>query len=43
MGAWQRAVAEPDHMLTAGELEQRVCADYRCMSEAHLSISEKVA
>jgi len=39
----KRAVAEPDRVLSADELEQRVCAYYRCTSEAHLSISEKVA
>lgn len=39
----KRAVAEPNRLLTADELEQRVCAYYGCASEAHLSISEKVA
>ena len=39
----KRAVAEPERMLSADELEQRVCAYYQCPSEAHLSISEKVA
>lgn len=39
----KRAVAEPARMLSADELEQRICAYYRCTSEAHLSISEKVA
>ena len=39
----KRAVAEPDSVLTADELEQRVYAYYSCTSEAHLSISEKVA
>ena len=39
----KRAVSESERVLSADELEQRVCAYYRCTSEAHLSISEKVA
>ncbi len=39
----KRAVAEPDRVLTAHELERRVCAYYQCATEAHLSIPEKVA
>ena len=38
----KRAVAEPERVLTAHELEARVCAYYHCAAEAHLSIPEKV-
>jgi transposase len=39
----KRAVAEPDRLLSADELEGRVCAYYRCPREAHLVMPEKVA
>ena len=39
----KRAVAEPDRMLSADELEARICAYYRCAREAHLVMPEKVA
>ena len=39
----KRAVSEPDRMLSADELEERVCAYYRCPREAHLVMPEKVA
>lgn len=39
----KRAVSEPERMLSAAELEERVCAYYRCDREAHLTMPEKVA
>ena len=39
----KRAVVEPDRVLTATELEARVCAYYGCQPEYHLVISEKAA
>ena len=39
----KRAVSESDRMLSADELEARVYAYYGCMSEAHLTMPEKVA
>ena len=39
----KRAVSEPDRMLSADELEARVCAYYGCPREAHLVMPEKVA
>ena len=39
----KRAVSEPDRMLSADELEGRVCAYYGCSREAHLVMPEKVA
>ena len=39
----KRAVSEPDRMLSADELEGRVCAYYGCAREAHLVMPEKVA
>jgi DDE superfamily endonuclease len=39
----KRAVAEPARMLSADELEQRVCTYYGCHREAHLTMPEKVA
>jgi len=39
----KRAVSEPEHMLSATELEERICAYYRCDREAHLTMPEKVA
>lgn len=39
----KRAVAEPDHLLSAAELESRVYAYYGCECEAHLVMPKKVA
>jgi DDE superfamily endonuclease len=39
----KRAVVEPNGLLTAMELAQRICAYYRCPYEAHLAIPEKVS
>jgi transposase len=39
----KRAVSEPDRLLSADEVEARVCAYYRCAREAHLIMPKKVA
>ena len=39
----KRAVSEPDHLLSAAELEARVCTYYACTVEAHLLMPQKVA
>ena len=39
----KRAVSEADRLLSADELEARVCAYYRCEREAHLVMPKKVA
>jgi hypothetical protein len=39
----KRNVAEPDRLLPAGELAERVCAYFGCPYEPHLSIPENVA
>ena len=39
----KRAVSEPDRLLSADELERRVCAYYGCPREPHLVMPEKVA
>jgi DDE superfamily endonuclease len=39
----KRAVAEPDRLLSAAELEARVYAYYGCEGEAHLVMPKKVA
>jgi transposase len=39
----KRAVSEPERLLTAAELERRVCAYYDCPHEAHLLMPQKVA
>jgi DDE superfamily endonuclease len=39
----QRKIVEPARLLTARELENRVCGALRCSHEAHLPISENVA
>ena len=39
----KRAVAEPDRLLCADELETRVCAYYGCERAAHLVMPKKVA
>lgn len=38
----KRAVVEPDRLLSAPELAERVCAHFGCPHEEHLSIPEKV-
>lgn len=39
----KRAVFEPNGLLTAKELAQRICAYYRCAYEAYLALPEKVS
>ena len=39
----QRKIVEPARLLTARELEDRVCEALHCSHEDHLAISEKVA
>lgn len=39
----KRAVMEPQHLLTADEIEQRVCAYYGCARELHLAIPKEAA
>jgi DDE superfamily endonuclease len=39
----KRAVADPDRLLSAAELEARVYAYYGCEGEAHLVMPKKVA
>jgi len=39
----KRAVSEPDRLLSADELEERVYAYYGCEGEAHLLMPKKVA
>jgi hypothetical protein len=39
----KRAVVEPDRLLPIPELEERVCAYYRCAHFPHLTITEQVA
>jgi DDE superfamily endonuclease len=39
----KRAVAEPDRLLAAQELAERVCAYFDCPYEAHLAIPEEAA
>jgi hypothetical protein len=41
----KRAVVEPDRLLTAQQLAERICAYYRCAYEPHVSLpdSEKVS
>ncbi len=39
----KRKVVEPDRLLSAKELADRVCAHFRCQHDRHLSIPEKVA
>jgi hypothetical protein len=36
-------VSEADRLLSADELETRVCAYYGCQREAHLVVPKKVA
>jgi len=39
----KRAVSEPDRLLSAAELEARVCTYDACTAEAHLLMPKKVA
>jgi hypothetical protein len=39
----KRAVVEPDRLLPITELEERVCAYYRCAQLPHLTITEEVS
>jgi hypothetical protein len=39
----KRAIVEPDGLLSAQQLAERVCSHFGCSYEAHLSIPEKVA
>jgi DDE superfamily endonuclease len=39
----KRKVVEADRLLAAGELAQRVCDDFGCPYEEHLTLTEKVA
>jgi hypothetical protein len=39
----KRKIVEPARLLTAHEVEARVCGAFHCPSQAHLSIPEKVA
>jgi len=39
----KRAVVEPDGLLSAQQLAERVCSHFGCSYEAHLVIPEKVA
>jgi transposase len=42
-GHAKRRVAEPDRLLPAAELAERVCAAFGCPHEAHLAISDNAA
>lgn len=39
----KRAVVEPNGLLSAKQLAERICASYRCSYEAHLSLPEMVS
>jgi hypothetical protein len=39
----KRAIVEPDRLLSAQEVMERVYAYYECVTESHLAISEKAA
>jgi transposase len=39
----KRAIVEPDGLLSAQQLAERVCAHFGCSHEPHLSLPEKVA
>jgi hypothetical protein len=39
----KRKVVEPARLLTAQELEERVCAAFDCPHEAHLAIPKHAA
>ncbi len=38
----KRAVVEPDHLLSAQQLAERICSHFGCSYEPHLVIPEKV-
>jgi DDE superfamily endonuclease len=39
----KRAIVEPDGLLSAKQLAERICSHFGCSYEAHLSLPEKVA
>jgi len=39
----KKAIVEPDGVLSAKQLAERICAHFRCSYEPHLAIVEKVA
>lgn len=39
----KRRLVEPDRLLSAAEVEERVCAQFGCSGEPHLAIPENVA
>jgi hypothetical protein len=39
----KRRVVEPERVLSARELEERICAAYGCACEPHLAIPETVS
>jgi len=39
----KRAVVEPEGLLSANQLAERICAYFHCRLEPHLAIPEKVA
>jgi hypothetical protein len=39
----KRAIGEPDELLSARQLAERICAYFHCSYEAHLVIPEKVS
>jgi DDE superfamily endonuclease len=39
----KRAIVEPNGLLSAKQLAERICSHFGCSYEAHLSLSEKVA
>jgi DDE superfamily endonuclease len=39
----KRAVVEPDRLLSAQQLAERICSHFGCSYETHLSLPEKVA
>lgn len=42
-GHGQRRIVEPTRLLTAREVEERVCATFACPRSAHLTIPQEVA
>jgi hypothetical protein len=38
----KKAMVEPDGLLSAQQLAERICAHFGCSHEPHLSLSEKV-
>ena len=39
----KKAIVEPDGVLSAKQLAERICAHFRCSYEPHLALVEKVA